>query len=400
MSGTEIAADTDSAQTLRETIEALAAFERRPHSEGERRAAEWIVARLGQAGLEARVEEELSDPYYAPAMAAMTAAGAVAGFAAARGRRGLGLLLGAAAAAAIADDASNGPRLFRRLAMKKRTTWNAVAEGGDPDAERTLVLLAHHDASNTGLIFDQGAQRKLHELWPELIERTDTSVPMWWAVAGGPGLAALGALTGSRRLGITGAVLSAASMAAFLDIARSQVVPGANDNLSGVAVLVAFAEELQRHPIEGLRVIFASCGSEEVLQGGVHGFFERHRHRLPADRTWVVNNDSVGSPKLALLEGEGPFVMEDFEERFKDMIESVAAEGEIELRRGLRARLSTDSVVPHRAGYPVASLCSVNAWKALSNYHWPTDVPENVDYATVGDAARLTRLIAERLGSA
>ncbi len=382
---------------LRETIEALAVIDRPPHSPGEREAAEWIRDRFERIGLEARVEEELSDPYYAPYMAALSAVGTVAGLIGARRRSPLAALAAAAAAVAIGEDSANGPRLFRRLVTRKKTTWNAVAEAGDPDAERTLVLLAHHDASNTGFIFDQGPQKKVWELNPELIERTDTSVPMWWIVIAGPLLAALGAATGSRKLSIAGAAASTGAAISFADIARSPVVPGANDNLSGVAVQVAFAEALRERPIEGLRVVLASCGSEEVLQGGVIGFFERHGVELPPQKTWVINNDSVGSPNLALLEGEGTIVMEEFESSFKDMVEGVAAESQIRLRRGLRTRLSTDAVIPHRAGYPVANFTSVTDWKAVANYHWPTDTPENVDYATVGDAAKLTYLVAEKL---
>ena len=65
------------------------------------------------------------------------------------------------AAALIADDASNGPRLMRRAVAEDRTTWNVVGEIGPADAERTLVLLAHHDAAHTGRIFHQGGQRAL-----------------------------------------------------------------------------------------------------------------------------------------------------------------------------------------------------------------------------------------------
>ena len=40
----------------------------------------------------------------------------------------------------------------------------------------------------------------------------------------------------------------------------------------------------------------------------------RHRAELPAESTYFVNLDTVGSPRLVLLEGEGPVWMEDFEE--------------------------------------------------------------------------------------
>jgi hypothetical protein len=390
---------------LRETVETLAPIERPPCSKGERVAANWIAERLRRAGCETRVEEERAYSSFARPVAAMTAIGLAAGLAAGRRNRGrttrvLAGIAAAAAAAGIAEDSSNGPRIFRRLTMRKRPTWNVVAETGDRGAPRTLVVLAHHDAAQTGFIFSQGPQRWVYEKYPQLIERTDTSVPLWWSVAGGPALSALGALSGSRGIARAGAVLSAGSTISVGDIARNKAVPGANDNLSGVAVLVALAEALREKPVDGLRVLLVSCGSEEVLQGGIHGFAARHFPALPPESTWVVNHDSVGSPRLALLEGEGPFVMEDFEPRFKDLVGEAAAESGIELRRGMRARLSTDSVIPHRAGYPVANFVSVNAWKSISNYHWPTDVPENLDYSTVDDATELTLRIAERLAAA
>ena len=49
----------------------------------------------------------------------------------------------------------------------------------------------------------------------------------------------------------------------------------------------------------------------------------------------------------------------------------------------MRSRNSTDAVIPSRAGYPTATLTSVDRHKALSNYHLMTDTPENVDYTTV-----------------
>ncbi|MFL5910648.1 MAG: peptidase M28, partial [Gaiellaceae bacterium] len=72
-----------------------------------------------------------------------------------------------------------------------------------------------------------------------------------------------------------------------------------------------------------------------------------------------------------------------------------AADEDIALERGFRARASTDSVIPSRAGCPTATLTSVTAWGALANYHLPSDVPENVDYATVGDAVRVAYAVAQ-----
>jgi len=385
---------------LREAVETLAAIERPPTSEGERRAARWLCTRLQGLGCAARVEEERAYSGYAKPIGILSALGAAAGAAAGRGHRLAGMVGGLAAAAGIAEDISNGPRVTRRLVMRRRPTWNVVAEAGDRSAERTLVVLAHHDAPQTGLVFHPAPQRKLGELAPDFVERTDTSIPLWWPVIAGPLGAAAGAALGSRALLRLGTGMSLLSLASFVNIARSRAVPAANDNATGVAGLVALAAALERRPVAGLRVMLVSCGSEESLQGGIHGFAARHFDSLPTERTFFLNLETIGSPRLALLEGEGPVLMRDFRGDFKDLVCECAEDEGLELRRGLRSRSSTDSVVPHRAGYPVATLISVTAWKALANYHWPTDTPANVDYTTTARAVRLAEAVARRLARA
>ena len=122
--------------------------------------------------------------------------------------------------------------------------------------------------------------------------------------------------------------------------------------------------------------------------------------RFPSIARGSSNFDTIGSPRLVMLEGEGPIVMEDYPGELRDLVADVAADAGIALRRGQRARSSTDSVIPARAGYPSACLTSFDQYKRLSNYHWPTDVPENLDYGTVADAVALGDLVIRRLAAA
>jgi len=103
--------------------------------------------------------------------------------------------------------------------------------------------------------------------------------------------------------------------------------------------------------------------------------------------------DSVGSPTLMQLEGEGMLKMADFDEDLKDALSQAAAELEIPLVRGLRFRNATDGLISMQAGYRTVMLGSISSYKAPSNYHWPTDTAENVDYESVVNAT----LICERL---
>ncbi len=46
--------------------------------------------------------------------------------------------------------------------------------------------MAHHDAASTGLIFDDRFQAWLAHEFPGIVERLDTSFPLWWLVLAGP----------------------------------------------------------------------------------------------------------------------------------------------------------------------------------------------------------------------
>jgi hypothetical protein len=387
---------------LHEVVETLAPLDRTPCSPGERQAAEWLAKRLRAVdGVQVALEDEPSWGTFPPTATGLGLLGALGAALVLGGRRVSGALLAAATLAGIVDEAQNGPRVLRRLVRRRRTTVNVIARAGEEQGQRdTLVVLAHHDAPQTGMLFDQTLQRRLYELAPQLLERVKKPPPQWWIGLAGPLCTIAGAL-GCRRLARAGLAIGALGSALVADVWRSQTVPGANDNLSGVAALVAIAEILRERPIPGMRVLLVSCGAEETLQDGVRAFLARHRHELEPGRTSFINLDTVGSPHLVMLEGEGPVWMEDYAGPWlRDLLAAQAQLLEVDLERGFRARASTDSVIPSRAGYPIATLVSITDWRSPANYHLPSDIPANLDYATVADATRLVYSAAKALASA
>jgi hypothetical protein len=363
---------------LDDVIRALAPIERPPGSGGERTAAEWIAERLGGARLETH---PIHGGFWMPV-------GVLAAIAAVGSRP-----MAAGAALALVDEIDCGSYLTRKLLGRRKTAVNVVAERGDPDAPRTLVVMAHHDAAQSGLIFHSGPQRWIGTRFPSVIENNDTAAPMWWPVVAGAALAALG----GRRLRRAGRVICAGTALFMADIGRHKAVPGANDNLTGVAVLAVLADRLRERPPRGLRVILLSAGAEETLQEGIRGFAEKHFGELARETTYFLNIDSVGSPELTLLEGEGPFRMREYPDDFKELVARAAERAGVPLRRGMRARTSTDGTVPLRAGYPTATIVSINEFKSIDNYHWPTDVPDNVNLLTVEQALTLADAVLGEL---
>ena len=186
------------------------------------------------------------------------------------------VLAGAFATAAVVDDISGGRQWFRRRFLPTRVTTNVVAEFGDPDAEHVVVVHAHHDAAHSGLVFDGGPPRALLKRFPKLLEASNATPPTMWGAVAGPAFVALGALLGRRGLRRTGIGLSAGYVAAMTDIGVRGVVPGANDNLSGVAVLLSLARWLREEPPAETRVILLSAGAEESFMEGMQAFGRRH----------------------------------------------------------------------------------------------------------------------------
>jgi Peptidase family M28 len=380
---------------LRATVERLAPIDRLPASEGERAAAEWIRGELAALGLDARLEEAPAHGTYWIPLGLLSAAAGAAG---ALGHRATATAVGALAALGVIDDVSGGPQRFRRL-LPRRTTVNVVAEAGDPDGATTVVVSAHHDATRGGLIFHPGPSRWVAHRFPDWYAKQETSPQVMRLVAAGPALVALGAATGVRALRRTGTAMALLTTAVLSDIATRSPVPGANDNLSSVAAVLELARLLRHEPPRGVRVLLLSTGSEESFMEGMRGFLARHAAELPRERTRFVVLESLGSPELILLEGEGMIRMRDYTPALKELLARAGDDAGHALRRRLRTGLATDALLPLLAGYDTACIASCDEYKMASNYHSQRDTPDRVDYGTVARAVDVCAAAIRRLSA-
>ncbi|MEX2108409.1 MAG: M28 family peptidase [Solirubrobacterales bacterium] len=386
-------AEADQAR-LRGWLEELEQIYRPSASEGERRAAEWLVERFAELGAEARIEAEPAHGTYWWPLGIGAALGGIGGLLTLRGRRLLGGALAAIGAAGMVSDYPPGKRLLRRL-LPRRTTYNVVCELGNAEAERTIVLIAHHDAAHAGLVFHPALPKIADRLG--MIENSDTSPPLMAPVVGGPILSALGALTGRRLLSRLGVLLGFGSAAAMAEIGLRKTVPGANDNGTSVVTLLSLAERLLEDPPDSVRVILLSAGAEESFSEGMKAFGERHFPNLPRESTFFLCLEGLGSPHLLVLRGEGFLKMYEYPRRSLELMDGLAEELGIWLYPNLRLRNGTDGLESLAAGYETAVLAACNDLKQPSFYHWPNDVSENVDFGTVSDAIRLSEAAIRRL---
>jgi hypothetical protein len=358
-------------QELYRVVADLSAIERPSASEGERAAADWIADEFRAAGLETSVECERAHGGFWWPIAWLNAIALLA--ARLRSR-----LLALGALALLVEDIDHRKRLFRRLVLRKRPTWNVTAVAGDPHAKRTVVVVAHHDAAHGGLIYDTTALYAVLRRFPQLLPRVKRWPPVMWGVVLGPILIA----AGRRRLGT---VFSLGTIACMLDIARSPVSPGANDNLAAVATLIVLA---RRH-YEGIRVLLVSTGSEESMSEGMQAWGRRHFPELPRETTTFVALEMLGSGNLTIAEREGFLLLHPYTPEVKDELERCARGLGVPVWRQLSNSFASDGQIALHAGYPASLLGALDDFLLPTNYHQPHDLPDGLDYECVENALRL-----------
>ena len=81
--------------------------------------------------------------------------------------------------------------------------------------------------------------------------------------------------------------------------------------------------------------------------------------------------------------------MRDYPEAAREALARAGAAAGVELRRGLRTVAATDALIALRAGYRVCMLGGIDETKFPANYHWPTDMPENLDWSSIDGAVEV-----------
>jgi Zn-dependent M28 family amino/carboxypeptidase len=176
------------------------------------------------------------------------------------------------------------------------------------------------------------------------------------------------------------------------------VVPGANDNLCGVATVLGVAATLAERPVAGLRVVLLSTGSEESFLEGMSAFARRHADEF-ADADWLVI-EMVGSSGLIVPEGEGFLFERGYDPDLRALLIRAAADCAIDVDTDVGVAFTSDAHILLRRGHRAALLGSYDHVRMPVAYHTPDDTPDRLDYDAVADAVRLldttVRLMAQR----
>jgi hypothetical protein len=375
-----------------EEIESLVAFDGRwPGTDAERRAAAHLEKRLQALGRDAEVEPTSVHPNYPLTHAIHALIGIVGSVLSVTVPvAGAALLLFATLSAF--GDLTGSFYLVRRVTGRRASQNVTSTEGGDKRG--VVILTAHYDAARTGAVFGRRAVER-RATFGKLIRRgLGPFEPFFWSLFLIL-VCTLVRLIGFEGLGLTivqfiPTVVLIASIPLLIDIALSDVVPGANDNASGVATVLRLADRYGGR-LEHFDVWVVFPGAEEALLLGMREWMRAHKRELDRERTVFLNVDIAGNGTVRWIEKEGLVTAMRYHPTLIELCEEIG-DG-----RAMVSRNATDALAARAAGFPAITITARNALDYAPNWHQPTDTPDRIDLDSLDRTYDFCCALLERL---
>lgn len=365
--------------------ELVAAYpKRRTTSAQEAQAQQRVKREFESLGLETEEESfRFNDHLYANL--ALHFGLAVAGTAALPTWPWLALLLHTAALVSYVLDSTHKMYLLRRLFPWGQSSNILGRMPATKPLRLRLILPAHIDAAFTGWLFHPSVVKRsahpplgIHALNKQLrlvclsilllllfdmILLLSGWAPMWLLY-----LLTLPALI--------------ATLLNLQVVARNETVPGANDNLTGIAALTLLASRLKEWKPDDVEIVFVSTGAEEASLGGADALCRAHLGEWDKERSVVLALDSLSGGTLRyFLEGE--VIPVPIHPQMRDWVLQTKAKEErfAEVAPFIIPAGATDALPFASRGYRAVCLGCVDPNLGTpQHYHLPSDIPAHLDY--------------------
>jgi hypothetical protein len=361
---------------------------RAPTSEGERWASKYISGVMERLGIEHQVESFDSYKTFSYPLMIVWAVSVLGGLISCS-HGFLGFLLATLGAVAFYKEAHLSGWVPRLLPHEpsQNVVGRIPARG---EVRRRVLVCAHYDTSRSGLYFN-----------PRFVGGFRTLILL--TVVSSLGLPVFILLGGLFWAGLFGLLTALATLWLFLNIllllhreVYGKNVYGANDNASGTGVMLAVAERLAKEPLQNTEVWVAATGCEEAGLVGMLDLLKRHGQELK--EALIVNLDGVGTGDLRYITGEGVIrVLPSDPELLMFSAEVVRENPGLPLTPREHRGLATDATGALIHGFRAMSVMALDADGVIPNWHWETDVVENLDEKNLTDAEAFVDLLLKKI---
>ncbi len=281
--------------------------------------------------------------------------------------------------------------LFRRVIPAHGSCNVEGVFGGEARAKKTVVLLAHYDSAKTGWLYRASLAGRLAPILrriPAPINRIFFP-PFLGALGLGAALLLRPWQPAGRICGVLSAAFAGVLGIAFLMTVQwgfSKPSPGANDNGSGILVLIELAERFSKRPPGDVSVRFLATGAEETGFFGVKNYLRRHREFDMGD-TFFINLDSVGGGELHWAIGEATLENIAYPARGLDILTGAEGRSGGPVLPRIKINAPTDAGPVAKKGYVILTLIGLENKSIPPNFHNASDTFDRLEASLLEQAA-------------
>ena len=164
----------------------------------------------------------------------------------------------------------------------------------------------------------------------------------------------------------------------MVDMIFSKKSQGANDNGSGVLVLMELARRFSDIKSNDFSVTLLSTGAEEVGLSGIRRYIKQNQE-IDKENTLFINLECLGGGELHWSTGEHYFRKVDYPSKGIDIIKKMEQDNVISELPKIPLISPTDASPLANNGFNVVTLIGLNQGVVPSNYHRINDTFENLD---------------------
>ncbi|MBI1318107.1 MAG: M28 family peptidase [Candidatus Hydrogenedens sp.] len=258
--------------------------------------------------------------------------------------------------------------LLSRL-MPQFESQNVVARFLAPRPENLIIVTAHYDSGCATPITRPGYTRWWRLAHFVLVSCMVVIIATCAAGAYAQAIDAAMPILGVVRIAAT-AILLCGALLLYYASSESEEIRGANNNASGVSVLLALADRIARHPIENADVWLVGTGSHEAWMAGMRHLLAGASFDKP--HTYVFNIEGVGAGDLSFTTSEGMLLELPCDKTMKAVAEETAKQGPAVCATRMRA-VPTAAHIALNRGYKSLSLLGLGAdgvpprWNAIDD---------------------------------
>lgn len=266
---------------------------------------------------------------------------------------------------------------FKPLAhlFRHSTSWNVVGCLKKSNAPFKIIFTAHHDTARSGPLWNPKtvANFRLNFLlgfYILILLQMITLLKLF----------SLDALIFKSIIILIGIYVLVNITMLLISGLTGELVQGASDNASGVAVMLDLAARLKKLSFPEIDFWFVSTGSEEVGAVGMENFMKTYAEDFTKNNSYFINFDNLGKGIPHYFLGEGMLNFYKFSKELIAAAEQTSQRKEFRLVTPAKYRLTyTDAIIPASKGYQAILLLALDEQGLIPNWHWHTDTLENID---------------------